>query len=677
MPLARLQVPPGVVKSNTPYTQPGRYIDAQWVRFQGGFPEKRGGRELFDEGIQPFIGTCRGALQWEDNRSNKRLALGTSSKLYVYENAVLSDITPLRQLTTGTLAGPLSTGSGSSIVQVFDTAHLLQQNDWVQLTASAPVGGLTIAGVYLVQSVIDANHYTIDAGTMAPATETGGGGTVSYVYYHLLLDPNPLSTTAGSSHVVVAHPNNGVAEKDVVLISGATPVGGLTINGSYTIITAMGNSYTIDAGAVATSTATGGGSTVRVQLELAGGTDTAADYHGYGLGRYGLSTYGTVRAGVIRLDLRTWHLDAYGEWLLANPNGGAIYKWDPNLKDVNIRAVELYGAPIQCEAMFVTPERYIIALGTDGVKLKLRWPDQLVPTDWLTSESNTANQDRRVQGGSRLITGRVIRNGVNLLWTDTQAFTHQWRTDDLIFTTLGLGNGTGIFGPHAGCVLGEAGYWVGDGAFWKWDGGLSQLPSDDIREWFFENIDRRQRTKVFMGPYASKNELIILYQELNQSEINRYLIYNTLTNVWTPGFATITTWLDRELFDCPISFLPNGLILYEEYIGGDDYDGTPIPSYIEAGQTDIEDGNKNTDVVGFWPDIRYQQGPLVLRVQLRPENSQDSIVSAGPFTLNVAGEHVDLRESGQAVGYRIESNALGGSWRLGVCRADVQPGGQR
>jgi hypothetical protein len=639
-------------------------------------PEKRGGRELFDEGISAFVGTCRGALQWEDNHSNKRLAFGTSSKLYVYENAALYDITPLRRLTTGTLNGPLTTTLGSSIVTVFDTVHLLHVNDWVQLVASAPVGGLTIAGVYLVQTVIDADHYTIDAGTQATSAGTGGG-TLTYTYYHLLLGPNPLSTTAGSPNVVVSHPNNGAAEKDVVIISGATPVGGLTIAGEYTITSVHTNDYTIQAASNATSTATGGGSNVRVQLELAGGLDTAADYHGYGLGRYGLGTYGTLRTGTIRLDLRTWHLDAYGEWLLANPNGGGIYKWDPNTKNLNIRAVELYGAPTQCEGMFVTPERYITALGTDGVKLKLRWADQLDPTDWLTSESNTANEDRRIQGGSRLITGRVIRNGVNLLWTDTQAFTHQWRTDDLIFTTLGLGNGTGIWGPHAGCVMGEAGYWVGDGAFWSWDGGLKQLPSDDIREWFFKNVDRRQRTKVFMGPYASQNELIILYQELNQSEINRYLIYNVLTSVWTPGFATITTWLDRELFDCPISFLPNGLILYEEYTDGDDYDGSPIDSYIEAGQTDIQDGNLHMDVVGFWPDIQYQQGPLILRVQLRPENAQDTVVSAGPFTLNQAGEHVDLRESGQAVGYRIESNVQGGDWRLGVCRADVQPGGAR
>lgn len=676
MPLQRIEVPAGIVKSNTPYTQPGRYVDGQWVRFQGNLAEKRGGRALFDPAIESFQGLARGALQWEDNSNNKRLAWGTSSKLYVYDNGNLYDVTPLQALTTGVIEGVLTTTAGSSIVTVHDVAHNLVLNDWVQLSAADDVGGLTINGAYLVQSVIDADHYTIDAGFPADTAESAGGGELSYTYYYLMLEADPISTTDGSPLVVIHHLANGTSEGDTVIVSGADPVGGLTIDGPYTIVTAMANSYTVDAGSNATSTDTGGGPSVKVQLELAGGLVSAADFHGYGLGRYGLGTYGTIRDGAIRVDLRYWHLDAYGEWLLANPNGGPIYKWDPNNKALNIRAVELSGAPTSVGAMFVTPERYIMALATDGIKLRMQWPDQLNPNDWVTSEGNTANSDRRVQGGSRLITGRVVRNGVNLLWTDTQAFTHQIRTDDLVFTTLGLGNGTGIWGPHAGCTLGEVCYWIGDGAFWKWDGGLSQLPSDDIREWFFANIDRQQRSKVFMGQFASQNELIILYQELGQSEINRYLIFNTVTNAWSIGWVTATSWLDRELYDTPISWLSNGLVLAEE-TGHDEYDGTAIDSYIEAGQNDFQDGNQNLDVVGFWPDVYLQGGPMTLRVQIRQTNSQDPVISAGPFTLAATGEHVDLRESGSAVGYRLESNTVGGSWRLGVCRAEVQPAGTR
>jgi hypothetical protein len=207
MGLTRLQVPPGVVKSNTPYTQPGRYIDAQWVRFQSGLPESRGGRELLDPGIPPFKGLVRGAEQWEDNSGNKRIGFGTSaSKFYVYDNGELYDVTPFRRLSVGNLTNPLTVTSGSSIVTVFDTAHLLKVNEWVQLTADTPVGGLLVAGVYLVQSVVDADHYTIDAGVAATSAATGGGNVV-YTYYHQLLGPNPFATTAGSPNVVVSHPN--------------------------------------------------------------------------------------------------------------------------------------------------------------------------------------------------------------------------------------------------------------------------------------------------------------------------------------------------------------------------------------------------------------------------------------------------------------------------------------
>ena len=48
-----------------------------------------------------------------------------------------------------------------------------------------------------------------------------------------------------------------------------------------------------------------------------GFTDTLTGY-GYGAGAYGGGTYGTPRtASGIILQLRTWSLWAYGEWLLA------------------------------------------------------------------------------------------------------------------------------------------------------------------------------------------------------------------------------------------------------------------------------------------------------------------------------------------------------------------------
>ena len=70
---------------------------------------------------------------------------------------------------------------------------------------------------------------------------------------------NPFQTTIGSPIVVVTDPAGGFLDGDFVTFSGASSVGGLTINGEYQITALTLTTYTITASSNATSTATGGG----------------------------------------------------------------------------------------------------------------------------------------------------------------------------------------------------------------------------------------------------------------------------------------------------------------------------------------------------------------------------------------------------------------------------------
>jgi hypothetical protein len=97
----------------------------------------------------------------------------------------------------------------------------------------------------------------------------------------ITLPNNPISTTAGSNVIRVHAPSHNHFTGDVVAISGATAVGGLSdtvINGGHGIISSDvdgDNYYTvISAGGVeATSTATGGGAVVKAHYLLRAGTD--------------------------------------------------------------------------------------------------------------------------------------------------------------------------------------------------------------------------------------------------------------------------------------------------------------------------------------------------------------------------------------------------------------------
>ena len=98
---------------------------------------------------------------------------------------------------------------------------------------------------------------------------------------------NPFATTSGSKIVVVTdgiyNPNVG----DYVIFSGATAVGGLTIDGEYTVTEVLtGSTYSITAATTASSTATGGGSVV-AQYEYPIGSNIYTIGTGWGAGPWG------------------------------------------------------------------------------------------------------------------------------------------------------------------------------------------------------------------------------------------------------------------------------------------------------------------------------------------------------------------------------------------------------
>src|SRR3954471_467258 len=173
MALKKLQFLPGVVQSNSDYAEPGRFTDTQWARFVSGFAEKMGG---YTAALSSTLtGVCRNIKVWRDNHEVVRAAFATHSKLFTLAQGVLTDVTPFRSRVAGTLVNELTTTLASVAVSVHHIAHVQKVGDWVTLTAGATIGGMTIAGNYLIQTVPDANHYTITATSAAAASVAGAG----------------------------------------------------------------------------------------------------------------------------------------------------------------------------------------------------------------------------------------------------------------------------------------------------------------------------------------------------------------------------------------------------------------------------------------------------------------------------------------------------------------------
>jgi len=201
MPLQKLQFRPGLNREGTDYANEGGWYDGDKIRFRSGFPEKIGGWTRLSNST--YLGTARSLWNWIDLDGANYLGVGTSKKYYIEYGGEYNDITFIYYSDTNLLGGtlgasPIATTSGSSTVTITDGNYNPSIGDYVIITTTAAVGGLTIDGEYVVTSVPSTTTFTIDAGSNASSTATGGGDVTLEYEYPVGLDVATLGTGWGT-----------------------------------------------------------------------------------------------------------------------------------------------------------------------------------------------------------------------------------------------------------------------------------------------------------------------------------------------------------------------------------------------------------------------------------------------------------------------------------------------
>lgn len=648
----------------------GRWVDATNVEFIAGFPQKIAGWGQSTASITE--GVPRYEKIWRDGNGDINTGIGTDTHLYYLRGAVLTDITPLRTLATGALTNPVTTVNGSQLVAVADSSQALVNGDWVFLDAAAPVGGVQLDGWYQVSSRTGSG-YNVTFPIPATSSSGPGGGSVTFQYPRVTLT-NPFTTTTGSPTVEVTHASSGATAGEFVTYSGASAVGGITINGEYQIQSIVdANHYTITAAAPATSGATGGG-TVSVIYDIVVPQAAAGGEIGYGVGNYGVGAYGQGVSQTSGL-ADGWTLDAYGYQLLAAPIGGTIYVFDPAFGG---RAYPLLNAPASMNAMFVTPERFVVALGINGNLLEMAWADQDDYTDWTTTPTNTANQGRTLIGGSYFVGGIGIRDGVSLIFTDRCCFQMNYTGSQEIYSTPQIGDNCGLTSPMGLCVEGGIAYWWSDQDFWSWNGAVTVLQSDDIRASVFQIgsgwLNRAYINKCAAGLNRAKRQVRFWGPGGSSMENSQGVIYQYDQQCWSLMNFGRSCAQDAELLQTPVSADATGALYYDET--GVDANGAPLLYSLELGETDVSNGDKNVDIFGFIPDFQKLTGTINL--SLVAIYYQPPLATAwGPYPMTSATGRQDLRIDAKAFTFNLIANALGTNFRLGAPRFDLQPGGAR
>jgi hypothetical protein len=656
MTLKALKFRPGVNRENTTLTNEGTWFESDKVRFKSGTPQKIGG--------------------WEKD--------------------------------SGTQAGGLAPATGS----YWGVARALW--NWANLSGYNLLAVGTNLKYYIQNTVGGAFN------DITPLKETTAAGAATF------------AATDGSNIITVTDAGSNTQAGDFVTFSAAVGLGGnITagiLNTEHRVATTTSSSvYTIVVGVNANASDTGnGGAGTIAAYQISTGSDIYTVGVGWGAGGWGGITTGYANTGWgvassaigVDVQLRTWSQSNWGEDLVLNDRGGAIYYWKNNANPTIFdRAVVLSPAspapftsdaycPEVCNFVQVTDQsRFVVAYGVNDPDatdpnqqdpMLIRWSAQNDYTIWDPIDGETTQAGFfRLTRGSEIICAQQTRQEV-LVFTDAAVYSQQYQGLPFVFTFQLLADNTSIAGPNAVITVHDMTYWMGVDKFYVYNGRVQTLPSD-LRTYVFQDINLSQQYQITAGINDAFSEVWWFYCSANSTTVDRYVVYNYLENVWYYGSMARTAWLDAPLRDVPVAAGYGSQILYHE-TGNDDGSVNPpagIDCFIQSADFNLEDGDSFGYVWRIIPDLTFDgsNAPFpTANFTIRPRQfpgtnygtaNNPAVQSANNYlnqrTYNVQQftPQVNVRIRGRQMALRVGSDTTGVAWQLGTPTADIKPSGRR
>ena len=515
---------------------------------------------------------------------------------------------------------------------------------------------------------------------------------------------DPFSTVNLSTTVTVTDVDNGCATGDFVTFSGATAVGGLTLNGEYQVTVVDADTYTIVSATAATSTAGPGGGTVTADYQISVGPEYQVPLVGWGAGGWGNGTWGNGETSDIAL--RIWSQINFGEDLIFNPRGGGVYYWTA-ADGLNTRAVDLASVgdadtPVIANSVTVSDtSRFVIVFGTNDPyaispeqldPMLIRWSDQENPLVWVPAITNQAGSIR-VSHGSQIITAIQTRQEI-VVFTDSAVYSMQYLGPPYVWGSQLLGDNFSIYGQNAVALASGVVYWMGVDKFYMYDGRVQTL-NCDLRRYIFNDINQTQNLQVFASTNEGFNEVWWFYCSAGSDAVDRYVVYNYLEKVWYYGTMARTAWLDSGLRNYPIAATYSRNIVNHEIGLNDNETGTEtaLDAYISSSEFDIGDGHNFGFVWRVLPDLTFGEStndgntaPQVTMTLYGLTNSGSGVTSSAGAGVVSSSNYVITEEftgqiytrlRGRQMIFKIGSNQLNTAWQLGAPRIDIRPDGRR
>jgi hypothetical protein len=200
-----------------------------------------------------------------------------------------------------------------------------------------------------------------------------------------------------------------------------------------------------------------------------------------------------------------------------------------------------------------------------------------------------------------------------------------------------------------------------------------------------------QMEKITAATNTAFSEVWWFYPSANSTECDRYVVYNYQQQIWYYGTLSRTCWLDRGVESIPVAASTDHALYFHE-VGFDDGSvepALPISAYIESSQMSLGEGDQFVFLRRLIPDLTFRDSTaasptatFTLKTRNFPggnylqTNSKD-VVKTASVPVEQFTDQVFVRLRGRSFAFRIDSDDLGVTWRLGSPRVEVQPDGMR
>jgi hypothetical protein len=340
----------------------------------------------------------------------------------------------------------------------------------------------------------------------------------------------------------------------------------------------------------------------------------------------------------------------------------------------------------------------MVAYGNDGF---MQWSNAGDITTWdpannIIIDNTKIIQMYRTRGGtSPQLLAWTLSSLLNLTYVaDGDAGT---------FSVSTIQDNITVMSPDSIIQYNQQFFWIGIDQFYFFNGIVQRLENSMSSDWFFQNVNLQQRSKVWGMVVPRYKELWWFYPRgENQIECNACIIYNTELNVWYDSTINRASGLSTSIFPFPLmadsvqESVPSGRGLVNNYglwmheYGVDIVNSglnyainSQYETHIHTLFENNPEQNRLIRTRRIEPDFA-QEGDMTVTINNRMfpsdtlENGQ--IIQSGPYTFSPDTQKIDADgNQGRLVSFVFKSNIRGGNYQAGQCLldyeiGDVQPG---